>query len=242
MVSTVTGVSREEHRTEFTVWRRLALIVDMIVDPAAAAPLAGEGPAWLLPWALCGACIFWVSVGMTPFTQEALRASLPPGTEAAQAQKMLAAATSYQTIGAYLSPLFLLLKWVLESATVFVSCVLFDIRITFQKLLNLISHCALLLVIQDVMTYLVLRLRAEPIRSASDLVVTFGLDLLLRPKNPAAAVLHYFSPLNLWFLAACALAVASTGKTSRLRGAAAMAPLVVLQLIFTAGLAFLQPA
>jgi hypothetical protein len=231
-MATVSSSPRQPHA--------VAILFNALVDPKSAAPGLFGRRAWILPTVIGGLLAFYVSISSLPFMLDAVRVALPERTGPEQAERILRSFSFYQHIGVYLSPFMIFFKWCFFSALVYISCVLLDIRVTYRTLFNIVSHCGLLLILQDLLVLAVLNLRHAPIQSASDLAVAFGLDLMIKSASPVVmAILSYFSVLKLWFLVSSGLAISEVGDVSRLRGMLAMVPLVALQVIFFSGLALL---
>jgi hypothetical protein len=221
--------------------RPIGLLIDAMIDHKAAAPPLAEKGSWVLPGILGGALTLYLAFEIMPFTLEAVRNSVPSGSEPRQVEDMMATFHKYQFIGAVLSPALLLGKWIITAAILYVGCVLFEIRASMRNLFAIASHCGFILICQDILTLVVLRLRGGAIQSSADLMVSFGPDLFYRPEGSLTlAALSFLSLFNLWYYTSLALLMSFMGGASRSSGFMAAAPLAALHFLFVLGISLLQ--
>ncbi|MBM3762922.1 MAG: hypothetical protein FJW36_22065 [Acidobacteria bacterium] len=221
--------------------RPIGLLVDALIDPKSAAKPLGEERSWVVAAAIGGALTFYLAHEMMPFTLQALRSSIPNGTESRQVEEMIASFYRYQRIGAAISPLLLVGKWLVIACIVYVGCVLSDVRANLKNLFAIVSHCGFIPICQDLLTLAVLRLRGESIESSADLVVRFGPDLFIRPEGKLLlGALSFLNLFHVWYYISLALLISFMESAPKRRGFLAVAPLAILHFLFVVGSTLLQ--
>lgn len=214
--------------------RPLGLLIDALIDPKSAAKPLGEERSWVVAAVLAGALTFYLANEMMPLTLEAMRSSIPSGTDTRQAEEMIGTFHRYQRIGAAISPVLLICKWLVIACIVYVGCVLCDVRANIKNLFAIVSHCGFIPLCQDLSTLAVLRLRG--IESSADLVVRFGPDLFIHPESKLMlGALSFLNLFNIWYYISLALLISFMGTVPKRRGFMTITPLAILHFVFALG-------
>lgn len=172
-----------------------------------------------------------------PLLGRVIGSNLPPGIPEEEIKRTIESILRYQRIGVYLTPVGVLLKWLCLSASLFMSCILLDLKADFKHLFGLVSQCGLITFLQELANFLIIRARGGLIRTIDDLSPRLGLDLILTGLGkPLMLTLNYFSIFNLWHIVILTFGVASLCHCTKLRAFVATIPTWLLPLAFALSL------
>jgi Yip1 domain len=216
-------------------------LFDILLDPESAAQRLNHKAAWLYPLLIVGLGGIALGLANLPLLTRLIEASLPTGLTNEQIEHTLRNARTYQRIGIFFTPVMLLFKWAILAWILFMSCVLADIKVSFKHLFALLAQCSLLLFLQDLTIYIIIRLKGDQAQSIADMTPRLGLDLILTGlSKPMAALVGYFSVFNIWYIVALTLALSFLGGCSKMKAFIAIIPTWLLPLCLVVGLAWLS--
>jgi hypothetical protein len=99
----------------------------------------------------------------------------------------------------------------------------------------------LILSLQTVAAYIVLRAKGDEITSTEQLTPPFGLDIFLQDIHGALfALLNFFSIFEVWYLVVLTFALAHLAKTTKGKAFFAITPAWLLTLVFRVVQAMVQ--
>jgi hypothetical protein len=209
------------------------IIFDLIVDPGRVAARLDRRASWLYPLLVVSVGTSLIGIASLPVLTHILKNSLPLGIPEEQARQTMQSILRYQKIGIYLSPVGLILKWFVAAVLLSASCLMLNINIGLRPLFALISQCGYITFLQELIVFLVIRIKGESVQAISDLNPQLGLDLFFTDFNrPIMFILNYFSIFNLYYIFALTVTLATLGKCSRLKAFIATIPNWILPLIF----------
>jgi hypothetical protein len=137
-------------------------------------------------------------------------------------------------------PLLLLVKWSLSAWILWMSCVITEIRVGYKNLFALLAQCSLLIFLQDLAVYTILRLDGDRVQTVADLMPRLGFDVFITGlSKPVMAGVSYFSFFNLWYIAILTLTLSFLGRVSKWRAFLATIPVWALPLCLAIGIAWL---
>src|SRR5262245_19714560 len=223
----------------------LNTLFEIFIDPQSASQRLNTPMAWLVPLIVVGITGIVLGFANLPALTTVLERSLPPGLSPEQIQQTLANFTFFQKIGYVLFPLITLIKWSFLSSLLFMSCVILDIKVTFKQLFALIAQCAVLMLLQDLVAHLIVRLRGAEAETIADLVPKLGLDLFLYGFSHTLGktlmtIIGYFSIFNIWYIVVLFLSISYLGRCSKPRAFIACIPVWFLPLCLAVGITWLS--
>jgi hypothetical protein len=214
-------------------------VLDVFVEPASTVHQLKEARSWILPWLLVTLGTMVVGLASQNMYFDAALRAMPSGTPPEQVQQTLSTMKSTYLLGISLSALLIPLKWLISTSILYTSCVLFDLKVTGRQLFNLLAHCALILLLQDFVSYMALLLERKYVGSGN-FVPDFSLNLLIHPEDPIIrAVVGYFSLFNLWYGVVLVLSLAAMLSVSRKKALAGSLPLLILPMVVVIGFGML---
>ena len=213
-------------------------MLNVFVDPRAAALRARTKLFWL--WPLIALAIIYLAIGylMLPYARQLadyrLNDMLSQQSISSANVEMARRATNLITaIAVPLTPLIVIvtivfLAWLVETAGSMTGA-----RATFRDVFALLSACYLILALQSIAVYFVIRMRGEEIQSQEQLAPPFGLDIFFPSLHgPAFAILNFFSLFEIWYVVILGLGFAYLTGASKAKAFAATAPAWILPLVF----------
>jgi hypothetical protein len=115
------------------------------------------------------------------------------------------------------------------------------VRAKFRDVFSLMSACSLILALQYIAGYIVLRAKGDEIQSQEQLTPPFGLDILFQNVHgPLLALLNYFSIFQIWYLVVFTVGLAALTKSTKGQAFAAITPAWLLPLLLRMLQAMLQ--
>lgn len=215
-------------------------LFDIFLDPATAARRLNTTISWLYPLLIVGLGGIAIGFASISITRAVIEQGLPAGLPDDQAQQVVESFFKYHNIGIMLTPLLLLVKWSLSAWILWMSCVIAEIRVGYKNLFALLAQCSLLVFLQDLAVYTILRLGSDRVQTAADLAPRLGFDIFITGlSKPVMAGLGYFSFFNLWYIVILTLALSYLGRVSKGRAFLATIPVWFLPMCLTVGIAWL---
>ena len=221
------------------------MLFEIFIDPQSASQRLSTPIAWLVPLIVVGITGIVLGFANLPTLTNVLERSLPAGLSPEQVQQTLANFKLFQKIGYALFPLITLIKWSFLSSLLFMSCVILDIKVTFKQLFALIAQCAVLMLLQDLVAHLIVRLRGAEAETIADLVPKLGLDLFLSGFSHTLGktlmtIIGYFSIFNIWYIVVLFLSISYLGRCSKPKAFIACIPVWFLPLCLAVGITWLS--
>src|SRR5262245_246051 len=238
-------MSNASIRSTIEFFRTFELLFEVLIDPKSAASRLNKVSSWLLPWTVVGIVGILLGIETLPILIRVLEGNLPVGLSEDQAHQMITNIIFYQKIGYALLPLITVIKWMVLSSLLFLSCVLLDIKVSFKQLFTLIAQCAVLMLLQDLTTHLIIRLRGTQVETIADLLPKLGLDLILFSfgltlDKTLMTIFGYFSIFNIWYIVVLFLSIAYLGRCSKAKAFIACIPVWFLPLCLAIGISWLN--
>lgn len=214
-------------------------LLDIFIEPSSIANELDEPHSWILPWVIVTIGTMVIGLASRGFYFDAVTRAIPRGTPPEEAQQMLRSMNSTYLLGVSLSALLIPLKWFLGTCLLYISCVLFNLHTTGRKLFNLIAHCALILLLQDFVSYVAILLEHRYVGS-STFVPDFSFNLLFNPTDPIVrAAIGYFSLFNIWYAFALVFGLAAMLSISRRKAFLSSLPTLILPMLCVIGFGML---
>ncbi len=216
-------------------------LFDILLDHKSVLGRLSHSSSWLYPFTLISLGSILIGIPNLPLFTRVVENSLPVGMPEEQITKSLESIIRYQWIAICLSPIGILLKWLGSAALLSLSCTMLDMKAGFRHLFSLVSQCGLISFLQEVVTFIVIRVRGESIKTVEDLSPQMGLDILFTNLNrPQTMVLNYFSVFTIVYITILTLMLAKISKSSKLKAFVATIPNWILPLCFGLGLLLFQ--
>jgi len=177
-------------------------------------------PTWLIAYLTIGTGAILIGSLISPFIIQAQIMSMPSDISLQQIENGLKFMKRYQTIGIALSPLLLILKFLIVSAVLWLIVQLFT-EVDFKRIFSVVVHCGVITFLGSILSFIILKLRGlQSIKSAADIQVSLGLDLFLRNPDldlPLKAFLSNINVFSIWWIVLISLSLSITGKISRIK-------------------------
>jgi hypothetical protein len=205
------------HTGTVTKWfiARLALLGRAVHSPESVFEGDLGGPSYLAPLILLGFFSIIISVMQTPVRIDWMQYQLESqGMQSEDIASSLRLVSQTSGLVAAISPLLLLLRFLLIAAVLWVWALPAADLLGFQQLLNIVAYSYMPFLVRDLASCFVLRLRSpEFLHTANGLSVPLGLDLLLSGiSNPWTQLAGKVNPFEAWFVLLLVLGVAGVGR------------------------------
>ncbi|MEJ2077644.1 MAG: hypothetical protein P8Z74_06520 [Acidobacteriota bacterium] len=198
-------------RPRLLVRQGLTLLWDVIVSPSQAGQALDVmgSLTFLLPL-----CLVWLlHVAFQFVIQSPAEAILVDQMRLHMGDSQLNATLEYlrssRQIGLFLTPLFILLKWVAVAFLMYLVLVLIDELFSFGTLVSLVGFASLFSALADLEVLLILYIRGfDSLHKLTDLQPSIGLGLLCSSKRGFAySFAEHFSVFELWGIAFLSVAI-----------------------------------
>ncbi|HEY3938480.1 MAG TPA: YIP1 family protein [Bryobacteraceae bacterium] len=220
----------------------MAGMPSFFIDPAGAARRVHSKWFWIGPLVVFSIVSVIVGIMLMPIVQHALEMNPPrPNVTPEQYQKGLAISAVIQKVFIYLAPAFRALLFALQAAILLAASSVMSVGAKFRQLFNLVAGCGLIQALAAIAALVVLKAKGE-ITSVAELQPALGLDIFL-PEGTnkfVMAFLGYFSVFEIWWIVMLVLIFAAAFRVSKGKSLAAVAPLVLLNLLWKVGAAAFQ--
>jgi hypothetical protein len=194
---------------------RLGLLWKIIHSPESAFQANFAGPSYLVPLIVLGFVSVIITIMQTPVQADWMRYQLESQgmrSDDIASSLRLAGQTSYFV--AAVSPLLLLLRFLLIAGVLWMWALPAADLFAFPKLLNIVAYSYLPLLMRDSTSCFILRLKSsEALHTAKGLSVPLGLDLFF-PKisTPWVQLAGKVNLFEAWFVLLLVLGVAGVGR------------------------------
>ena len=212
-------------------------MLNVFVDPAATAKRVPARLSWL--WPLIVFSVIYAIVGylMMPYSTQLADAAIAErsaqqGLGPQQIERAQSIAHTISQLGAVLGPVMLILAMLLLAWLVSIMGSVTGARAKFRNVFSLMASCSLILALQSIAAYVVLRAKGDEVRSAEQVTPAFGLDIFLQDLHgPLFALVNFFSIFEIWYLIVLGVGLAALAKSSKGRAFAAITPAWLLPLL-----------
>ena len=214
----------------------LAGILNVFFDPAATARRVVLRWFWIYPFIVSSAAIIYYQIALRPYSMKVIETSMrEKGMTGEQLQNALAMTQKFTSIGAFATPIIVLVIVALSAWLVTVAASIIDVRTRFQPVFSLVMVSGMIPLLQLIGNVIVLRTKSiDDITTAQDLKPPFGLDIFLHDLPKALqAFIGFFSIFEIWTIVMLALIFAAMTGASKGKAFFATSPAWLLALIFT---------
>lgn len=200
--------------------------LNVFIDPGETARRAPSKLSWLWPIVLLSVGYLVIAYMLLPYTLQLMDAALAqrniPSESMERASSMMHAATRITTP---LTPVFMIGFLALNALLIKVVYAMLDARKRFRDIFAMLAACSLIPFLQYALSYLVLRIKGDPVQSPEQMTPPFGLDLFFpNLHGPALAFLSFFSIFEIWFIVVLTLGLAHLTHTSKTKSFIASIP------------------
>jgi hypothetical protein len=211
------------------------------IDPAGAARHVHTKWFWVGPLVVFSVVSIILGILIMPIVQHVLEVAPQPNVTPEQYQKTLAISAIVQKVFLYLAPVFRALLFAIQAAILLAACSVISVGAKFRQLFNLVAGCGLIQALGAIAAVVILKAKGE-ITSMAELQPALGLDIFL-PEGTnkfVMAFLGYFSVFEIWWIVMLVLIFAAAFRVSKGKALVAVAPLVILSLLWKVGAAAFQ--
>jgi len=208
-------------------------ILNVFIDPASTARRVQLKWFWIYPLIVLSIISAISLLQLIPFTIHATSVDPPNGVSGPQLDQALRFTSIGMTIGAYCTPLIILIFTSIAALLVMAVGAIVDARVRFQHLISLLMTCGMISVLQQVATVIVLKTKGlDDIQSRQQLKVPLGLDIFVNAGGALGGVLNYFSIFMIWYIVMLGLTYAHVAKVSKAKAFIATSPSWLIGLLF----------
>ena len=211
----------------------LAGMPSFYIDPEGAARRVHTKWFWVGPLAVLSIAGIIVGTLIIPIVQHVLEiAPMPPNATPEQYQKGVAMSLMIQRIlFTYLGPVMAAGLLSIEALLLLASSSVLGVKTTFRSLFNLVSGCALILMLEQIAVIVILKAKGD-VSSIAELRPPLGIDIFLAEGTNKflLAFLGYFSIFQIWWIVMLVLIFAAAFRVSKGKALSAVAPMVLLGL------------
>jgi hypothetical protein len=210
----------------------LSSIVDIFADPFKVFARIDAGLSWWKPYILVTVVTMIISYLALPLQQKLVELN-PKGLSEEQLQKAVEGYGKFAPLGLIMVPIGMIVVYLLIAGVVHLVINIMSSRSNFKKTLSLISFCAVITLIEQIISAVVLRMRGvESIESAADLKFSLSLAPLLGDgKGLLNAVLQSLSIFSIWYYVVLVLGIAAIFKITRKAAIVPVLPIWIFSIL-----------
>ncbi len=210
----------------------LSSIVDIFVDPFKVFARIDAGLSWWKPFVLVSAVTMIMSYFTLPLQQKLIELN-PRGMSEEQLQSAVEGFGKYAALGLILVPIGMIIFYLIVAGIAHLAINLMSSRSNFKKTLSLISFCGIIMIIEQIISTVVLRMRGvESVESAADAKFSLSLAPLLgEGKGLLGAVLQSLSIFSIWYYVVLILGIAAIFRISRKAAIVPVLPIWILSIL-----------
>ena len=220
--------------------RTLQIIGNIFGAPSEAFTELKEQPSWFTVFIIIAVVSIGIAWAVLPFSEQMVRAKmLESGLDEAQMEQGQAMAKLFSSVGILLTPLPLLIKWLVFAGLFYLGARLLGTlkALTFKPMFAAVVYSELILVFSTLINAALLLCFKEigDIKDIMDLHMIPSLHLIFGDEEvgiPYFTFLHQMNPFSLWYLIVLSRGVAIIADISRQRAEWLVA------LIWLAGIGF----
>ncbi len=206
-----------------TFTNQLRNIVDMLFSPSKVFNGINKAPFWLTAYLFIATGTIIIRILYFPIMKQVSFVSFSSEFSSEQLRGIVQTAKSFNIISAALSPIYLLIKFIIIALLLWLMVMLFSDKVDFEKIFSLVVHCGIITFAGSVLSLIILQLRGlHSIEKATDVQVSLGLDIFLRNPDLNLPFKTFLSNINLfsvWWIVLITLGISITSKISRIKSA-----------------------
>lgn len=206
-------------RTRSLWGQQLRIALDTLVSPRSAFVRLREKPTWVVVLIILVAGNLALFRLLAPYASHAALTMAPPGLTDEQVGLFQEQVLRGQTIGFYLVPALVMLKWAAAAGFLWILVNLFVNDVSFEQLFSLAGYANLVPLLESGYVILILALRKfSSIHSPLDLQVPIGLNLVVPTQNLGLyTLLGMINLFELWYVYLLMVAIEVLTRCSRRR-------------------------
>ncbi|MCX5752946.1 MAG: YIP1 family protein [Candidatus Krumholzibacteria bacterium] len=210
----------------------LSSIIDIFADPFKVFARIDAGLSWWKPFVLVSAATMIMSYLAFPLQQKLIELNTK-GLSEEQLQKTVEGYGKFAPLQLIMVPIGLIIFYLIVAGVVHLVINIMSSRSSFKKTLSLISFCAIITAIEQIISTVVLKMRGvDSVESVADLKFSLSLAPLLgEGKGLLGAVLQSLSIFSIWYYVVLILGIAAIFKISRKAAIVPVLPIWIVSVI-----------
>lgn len=205
------------------ITRQVKSIADTIFSPSKVFNEINKAPSWLIAYLFISVGTIFIRLLYYPIITQVFLTSIPSDISSEQAKAIAQSAKSITIFSASLSPLYLILKFLIIAITLWLLVQLFTFETEFKKIFSLVVYCEIITFLGSVLTLIILRLRGlNSIKEAADIQVSLGMDIFLGNLDLSIALRTFLSNISIfsvWWIVLLMFGISITCRISRTKSA-----------------------
>lgn len=200
---------------------RFIALVEVIHSPESAFSRPLTGPSYLVPLVVLGLLSGLLSILQLPihltWAEQQMLASGAPGDQIASNLQWMKKSGQF---GAFMVPLFLVLRWTLFACLLWLTVQLIANLIDFQRVLTVVAYSSVAILLREVFIYLILSLRDNDLlRGRNGLDVALGLNLIFPTiPLPWSVMAGHVNIFEVWYVFLLSIGLSRITASSWRRG------------------------
>ena len=183
----------------------LTTILDTLANPSDAFASIKHQPRWIVAYSLIGAFTIIIAFLLHPFNQHIMFSMLSLKFEGYEIERMLIVAQRFSYIGYALSPVVLLLRWLIIAALLYFIALLSNAKnLTYKPIFASIVHAELILIVMNIVNVIILYFQGvDTVTDPVHLQAIVGLDFLMHApadNMPLFILLNSINIFTIWYL------------------------------------------
>jgi hypothetical protein len=227
-------LSSDMPASEETVAGDLTGTLNFLIDPKEAATRLPYKWFWIAPLILVSMISIAVHFMLMPALQHVLAVQpLAPNLTPQQAQTQSDMILLIQRIATWFTPVIAAVMMLISAVILWGTASMLAIEAKFRAVFNLIAGCSTISALAALAMAIIVDAKGDP-STMAELQPPLGLDIFLADgaNKFLLAFLGYFSLFEIWWIVMAVLIFSAGFRVTKARALAAIAPLVLLGLIF----------
>lgn len=207
-----------------TLDRQLQRAHQLFWSPGEALADLGEKPGYFVPLAIATFGAVSVALLSDGFAMTILESNVQSSLDPEKAANALEFIRRLRIVGYTLTPLFLMLRWVLVAGFLFMTAAVLNGSMSFRASFCLIASAEAISLIKSSFTLLIIFLRGpDRLTEPADLQPPIGVNILLPDAGePLYTILGALNPFEIWYLVLLVVGVRALNRFSRVQASAAV--------------------
>lgn len=208
-------------------------MMNVFVDPAETARRVPSKLSWLWPVLVIAIVSTVIGYLMVPYAMHLVdikmaERNMPPE----QLEKAQSIAQTMTRVTTGLTAVWIVGALALIAVLIKAFYSMMDLRPRFRDVFSLLAACYLILVLEKIATFIVIRTKGDEITSPEQLMPPFGLDIFMKEgKGVLFAILHFFSIFEIWYLIVLVLGLSYLTRSPKSKAIIAATPAWALPLL-----------
>lgn len=199
-------------------------ILNVFATPTEVFLKVEQNPRWLGAFGFIAVVSIIVAVFTAPFAREITLLALSQKLQPDQATQAVAMSQRFQYIGMAVTPLLLLLRWLVIAAVFYFLAILLGTEaLKFKTVYAVVVYSEMILLLMGVINILVLYLKGiGSVHHITDLQAILGLDILLTDRSanlPLFTLLNSINVFSIWYLGTLTIGISVITNFSKLKSA-----------------------